>query len=120
MVKIDREKAIAIIEIRGTPKISDVRQAIEALLENPDHSDGMDEIWDFREASLTAITTKDLQTLAIYVSQYIGKLAKRTAFVVKNDLEYGIGRMWEVYAEDAPQKRQLFRDIEDAFDWLSS
>lgn len=121
MIKIDHEKSIAIIEIHGTAEMPDIQRAIKALLENPDHLDGMDEIWDFREASLESFTRKDLQDLALFISKHLDKLAKRTALVVKNDLEFGIGRMWDVYAEsDAPQERKLFRDIEEAFDWLAT
>lgn len=119
MIKIDREKSIAVITVQGTPKVSDIRHTIEALLDHPDHLDGMDEIWDFREASLT-FSANELEDLALFVNQHLDKLARHTALVVSKDLEYGIARMWSAYAEaKAPQVRHIFRDMEEALDWLT-
>ena len=121
MIKIDHEKSIAIIEISGTPKMSDIKQKIIDLMGNPEHFDGMDELWDFRNASLASLTAENIQALSSFVGENLDKLAQRTALVVRRNLEYGIGRMWEAYAEvDAPQKRKLFRDIEEAIDWLTT
>ena len=77
MITIYRERAIAIIEIHGTPTIEDIKETIDALLKHPDHLDGMDEIWDFRQAAMASFTAEDLRTLALFVKQHLDRLARR-------------------------------------------
>lgn len=120
MVKIDLAKNIAFIEVNGTPTRRDIQESIDELLKNPDHIDGMDEIWDFSKASMKSFNEKELRDLASYVKARLPKLAKRVAYVVAEDLDYGIGRMWLANAEifGANQERQLFRSREEAVAWL--
>ena len=120
MIRIDHEKAMVVVEIHEKPTTMDIQEAIKAILDNPDHVDGMDEVWDFRHASLTDFTVDNLQSLAMFVSQHLDQLARRTALVVGRDLEHGIARMWIAYAEErAPQERRIFRDVEAALEWLA-
>ena len=42
MIKIARERGIAVIEMRGVPTFTDVKKALDGLLDDPDHLDGMD------------------------------------------------------------------------------
>ena len=122
MIKIDLVKNIAFIEVGGTPTHIEIQESINELLKHPDHTDGMDEIWDFRTASMISFNEKELNILAGFVKEHLPKLAKRTALVIAKDLDYGIGRMWMSYAEisDAIQERQLFRNFEEAVEWLVS
>ena len=122
MIKIDLEKNIASIQINGTPTYLELKEYIDAILTHPDHRDGMDEIWDFSNASLLSLYEKELRILAVFVEERLPKIAKRVAYVIADDVDYGIGRMWMVYAvkSDAHQERKLFRTMEEAIDWLAS
>jgi hypothetical protein len=120
MVRIDRLKRVAVIEIQGQPTVHNIGKIVEALLFNPEHIDGMDEIWDFRNASLANFTVEDLVAIARILNEHLGRLGRRAALVVGRDLEYGIGQMWAAYAGAlAPRERRLFRCMEEAFDWLA-
>jgi len=80
----------------------------------------MDEVWDFRNASLANFTVEDLVSLAPSLSQHLDRLGRRVALVVGRDLEYGVGQMWGAYAEEnAPRERRLFRCMEEACGWLA-
>ena len=122
MVKIIHAKNIAVIEVGGAPASIDIQQNIEALLTHPDYKDGMSELWDFRQASMVSFDSEELLSLATYVKKHLQRLAKRVAYVVAEDVDFGIGRMWLTYAEiqEAKQERRLFRKIEDAEQWLMS
>ena len=121
MVRIDREKKIAVLEIQGTTTFLNIHEIIEALLSHPEHTDGMDEVWDFRDASLANFTAEDLIAIAALLTQHLDRLGRRAALVVGRDLEYGIGQMWRAFAEEnAPRDRRLFRSMEEAFAWLAS
>lgn len=121
MIVIDQERAVAVIRITGKPALDDIQNGIEKLLANPNHIDGMDEIWDFRDADMTAFKGHSLTSLSLFVGRNLDRLAKRTALVISRDVDYGIGRMWQTFAEQkAPQERHLFRNIDEAYNWLSS
>ena len=119
MIQIDPKKNLAVIEINGKPTILNICEIVETLLSNPDHTDGMDEVWDFRNASLANFTIEDLTFLAPFLARHLDRLGKRAALVVGRDVEYGIGQMWGAFAQEkAPRERRLFRSMEDAFLWL--
>lgn len=122
MIKIDLEKNIAFIEVAGTPIHIEIQEIIEELLRHPDHVEGMDELWDFRKASLVSFDKEKLQSLGSFVRENLPKLAKRVAYVIAGEKDYGIGRMWLGYAEiaGANQERELFKTVEDAEKWLTS
>ena len=122
MIKIDLEKNIAFIDVGGTPTHIEIQESIDALLEHPDHRDGMNEIWDFRTTSTTSFNENELKLLANFVRKRLPKLAKRVAYVFAKDVDYGVGRMWLAYAEmfGAEQERELFRNMEEAVEWLIS
>lgn len=122
MVKIDLERNIALIEVSGTPTSAEIQDSIDELLRHPDHVDGMDEIWDFRKATMVSFREKELQNLATFIRERLPKLAQRTALVIAEDVDYGIGRMWMAHAENlnADQDRELFKNMEEAVEWLLS
>lgn len=120
MIQIDLKRNLAVIEIHGQPTIVNICEIVETLLSNPDHTDGMDEVWDFRDASLANFSIEDLTFLAPFLARHLDRLGRRAALVVGRDVEYGIGQMWEAFAKEyAPRERRLFRTMEDAFLWLA-
>ena len=119
MIQIDRESAIAVIEINGIPTKTNIQETIEELLNHLDHVDGMDEIWDFRNALLADVTAEHIQSCIPTIARHLDRLGKRAALVAGSELGFGLGIMWEVYAEDkAPRERCIFRDMESALGWL--
>ena len=122
MITIDLDKNIALIKVDGAPTHIEIQKSIQALLRHPAHSDGMDEIWDFRQASMGSFNEKELKLLASFVKSRLPRLAKRVAYVIAKDVDYGIGRMWMTYAEfsGATQERQLFINMEEAEAWILS
>ncbi|MBN2012609.1 hypothetical protein JW960_24990 [candidate division KSB1 bacterium] len=122
MIKIDLEKNIAFIEIGGIPTHIEIQESIDELLRHPDHTDGMDEIWDFSNASMISFNENELRILSSFVKEHLPRLGKRTALLIAEDYDFGIGRMWMAYAEisGAKQERKLFRNMEEAVDWIES
>lgn len=120
-ITIDKVSKIAIVDVGEACKISDMQEATTALLAHPDHIDNMESIFDFRNANLESITSRDMKIYAKWLAPYVPRLALRIAILVARDLEFGIVRMWDVYSEnDAPQQRKVFRDMDKAREWLLS
>ena len=78
-------------------------------------------IWDFRQADTSPILTQDIQRLVDLVSRCTefwegGKIAG----VFSQDVGYGLGRMFQSFAERKPisGEFQCFRDMREAQEWL--
>lgn len=119
MVRIDLDRKIAVIAPEGEMTVGEIKAVIKELFAHPDRSKDMYELWDFRGASLSGITAEGLESVAIFIKRHTGLLAKRTAFVVGRDMEYGVLRMWESYAAAVPQERRIFRNPASALEWLT-
>ena len=78
-------------------------------------------LWDMSQSDLSTVTPDD-------ILRFIQKAAElgverndgRTAVFVKDDLQYGLGRMAETFAtfENLGYSLSLFRAREDALAWL--
>ena len=76
---------------------------------------------DFREADISVVSSDELMDIAKAVSEKLaGAPQGRSAIVVSSDPEYGIGRMFESYAQIAKIGREYrsFRDMSEARAWL--
>lgn len=79
------------------------------------------ELWDITDANLKHITTNGMR-------QFINRAAThgeprsggKTAVIVRSKLQYGLGRMAEIYAEftTLPFNFSIFQDRDKALAWL--
>lgn len=79
-------------------------------------------LWDFSEASLTAITSKDVTWIAKHTSQYAGeRIGGKTALVFSSDLGFGLGRMYDIRQdiEKSQLAHMCFRSRQEAMEWLT-
>lgn len=120
-VQIDLESAIALVDVGEASSTAEIINAIETLLAHPDYVDGMDSIFDYSRCDFSKLSAENLKSVAHFLVPHLPRLAKRINLVVGRDLEYGLARMYGVYAEDiAPRERHIFRDIDSAREWFLS
>ena len=78
-------------------------------------------IWDFSKGNLKEITADDLRKLA-HIAQEFGpnQITGKTALVMEKRANFGVGRMFEVYAESQglPYEIRTFYTEEKALEWL--
>jgi len=76
-------------------------------------------LWDFMNATWSGITTDELQELVRKAKKY-SREGGKTAFVLSTDIDFGIGRMIETYAELEKYDYEFynFRNRRDAEKWL--
>ncbi len=80
-------------------------------------------LWDMTEADLSQIEGKDLERIAEFVRRYVpDRVGGRTAIVAPMGLPYGLGRMYEAFANIARQKVEImvFGSLEEAQTWLNA
>lgn len=78
-------------------------------------------IWDFRGCASDLDFEKMLEVKKYIESSYDERWTHRfTAFVVDQDLLFGLARMYEVIAEEVPTTIRIFKDMDEAENWLNN
>lgn len=75
---------------------------------------------DFTDASWSDLSSVDLRANTAKARQY-SRNGMRSAFVFSNDADFGVGRMFEAFAniEKYDGEIQLFRSLDEARKWLT-
>jgi len=80
------------------------------------------EIYDLRNGTLGSFTSEQMDKLAIVGKASIGLRPKRckTALVVSEDVDFGMGRVYQALSEMAGVTwgTEVFRSVDEAYDWL--
>lgn len=121
MIHIDQDKNLASIKLTGSPTIQEVQDIVYALLGHPVYKEGMDEIWDTSEACIAHWTEDEMRTQAFFVKDAVPEVSGRIAFVVGDEVSYGMVRMWIAHAEmgGSQSMRNVFKDLDSAVSWLT-
>ena len=88
------------------------------LLADPDFDPSYSQLIDFTHTTKIDLTAADIQQLAV---RNIFSPESRRAFLVPNDLAFGLGRMYEILREAAGERGiRIFRNLDEALDWVLS
>ena len=116
--KIDEEKDLTIHTVSGQLTVQDVRDALDRYYSG---SVTMLILWDLTKVDLSSWATNQIVFLAKKVKEYSHlRIGGKTAVVIAKDLNFGIMRMYEAYAEseEIDFETRVFRDMEKAKEWL--
>lgn len=113
---IDGETGIPIITVRGELTESDFRQFVMAGRSIPAFWNATESLWDLRGVTEFP-SANGIHNLATFVLNYL-KPPYRVAIVVSQDVHFGLSRMFSILGEQAGVARRVFRDYEQARDWL--
>jgi hypothetical protein len=110
------ETGMAIITCSGELRISEAKEAVSALWENPNWG-GKSAVWDFRTAKFI-LTSPEIHDLADYVlSNQPATPPEKVAFVTGRDVDFGLARIFEAFRRDPRTAFQVFRDLDEALRW---
>jgi hypothetical protein len=118
-VRIDLHEQIAWVDLGEAAAPDEIRDRLVELFAHPDYSTTLDVIYDCRQADLSAISAGALRDLAGFLAARDYR-PRRSAMVVSRDVDYGVARMWAVYAKPGPTEREVFRNIAETRDWILS
>ena len=84
-----------------------------------DIEDIRDVIWDLRNATLAGFSNEEILRIRDIVrdSKTVRKPGK-SALVFPDDVDFGLGRMYEAQAQDLYIKTRVFRTMEEALHWI--
>jgi len=114
------DESLTILTVSGILTIEEVIHAFENFIK---HDVTPYLLWDFTDADLSQITQKGMEQIIAYAKSK-AHLRKngRTALVVRQDLSFGVSRMYEILSEisEHPIAHYVFRDMDKALTWLKT
>jgi hypothetical protein len=116
--KIDKERRIVMSSGSGVLTIEDIIGHQERLLNDPDFDPSYSQLSDFTHLIKVELSSEDVRLAA---RKNIFLPHSRRAMVVKNDVQYGMARMFEIHRELAGEVGiRVFRTIDEALGWVLS
>ena len=90
------------------------------MVDSPKWVTGTDQIVDHRKLLVDNLTSDDMKKIKNIVKMHVKKLGNgRCGFVVKDDFEFGMARMYELIGGGTIHiKVGIFRSINEAVEWL--
>ncbi|MBI5062584.1 MAG: hypothetical protein HZB87_03705 [Desulfatitalea sp.] len=119
---IDLAAGIITHKVTGDLLLEDVQQAFAIRTGHPEFRPEMGVLWDLSEANASRMTSNDIRRIA---GQNKARLKKtgvpyKVAFLAPRDIEYGLSRMYEMFADASLVENRVFRTLEEARRWLTS
>ena len=116
--RIDKKSGIVFTTMEGTVSISEIIDGLQELMTHPDFSPGLNGLVDMRNSTVNS-TPEEVKRIAELMTSHREEIGiSRSAVVVSKDAIFGMARMFQVFAEKSSIKTQLFRDIDEARQWL--
>ena len=108
------------IKTEGVAEVSGFNSFLSEIFEHPRWEPGADILFDHRNLILSSFRTEDVRSVSKIVTQYIAKIGNgKWAFIISGNFAYGMTRMWQIITEEkAPMEINIFKDRDEALDWL--
>lgn len=110
-----------LIQADGIATVSGCEALVESLVSSPEWKSEYLSILDFRNLDFSHFTTGDIREVAGILEKYYKRLGGGAcAFVVRNTLEYGLIRMFEMLSgAKNPMDVRVFYSMGDAVQWIT-
>jgi hypothetical protein len=116
--KIDKEHRIVLSTGSGTLTLDDFLTHQKRLLEDPDFDPSHAQLADFSQVTQLVPVQGGVEKVA---QKDVFLPSSRRAIVVKNDLQYGFARMFQIHRDFSGERGiRVFRNIDEALDWIFS
>jgi hypothetical protein len=116
-VTVDKQRALIITHGSGVLTLDDIASARAQARANPDFDSSFYELFDIRD--LTEVQLSGAEIARVAASSVLGPGVCR-AFVVANQRQHGLARMFSGFAEPHDQRVVVFRDMTVAESWLAA
>ena len=119
-LRIDEEKNIAYIKIKGKASSEDILAAFDAAVSSEKYKKGMGRLWDFTEIDLSALDSSVIPEMAQYSLSFPPGISDvKVAFVAIKPSAYGLTRMFQEYSDIyAKTQVMVFDNLDEAEKWM--
>src|SRR5579864_1804916 len=113
---IDKKRRLVLSSGNGALTKEDLLGHMERLSKDPDFNPEFCQVVDFTQITAVEVEPEDVRQLA---QRNIFSPRSRRAFVVKDDLQFGLARMFEIHRELKGETGiRVFRTFDEAMDWI--
>jgi hypothetical protein len=114
--KIDNERRLVMSTGWGVLTLADSLAHKEKLLNDPDFDRSFSQLLDVTHVTDVELSAEDIRRLAL---THVFSADSRRAILVKNDLQFGLARMFEMARDGFGEKGiRVFRNLEEALEWV--
>jgi len=114
--KIDKDRRLVMSSGSGVLTKGMILAHMDLLSNDPEFDPDFSQITDFTQLTGMDIGPEDIRQLA---QRNIFSARSHRAFVVKNNLQFGLARMFQTYRElNGETGIRVFRTIDEALDWI--
>jgi len=114
--KIDKDRRLVMSSGSGVLTKGMILAHMDLLSNDPEFDPSFSQITDFTQLTGMDIGPEDIHQLA---QRNIFSAQSRRAFIVKNNLQFGLARMFQTYRElNGETGIRVFRTIDEALDWI--
>ncbi len=114
--RIAKNRKAVFCTVRGALEEDEMLEFSRTLLDDTDIPVGSVALVDFREVDLENVSSEGVHKVAHMFRNDVRNT--RLAFVAPDELAYGLSRMYEAIRQDSAIEIQVFRDLDQAREWL--
>ena len=105
----------------GVSSVDAFTQVVRAFIEHPKFVRGMNLLHDYSDITTGHLSVDEVKSIALMVSSQRDVLGDgRWAILMDNNLNFGMGRMWQAIIEgDVDLDIRICRDMDEALDWVT-
>jgi hypothetical protein len=115
-IEVDAAQRFVTVEVDGDLSSRDFVEATDALEKHPDFSPDFRQLVIFEATGGSGFTSDMIRRHARAPSLF--SAAAKRAVVIYTELGFGSARMFELIKNDEAGEFGVFRDLEEALDWL--
>jgi len=106
---------ILVVTIHGNTTVEDIKHILDQTRDASGYSHSA-RLWDFRNSAFDFVQSEVID-IAAYATTMDAQPSK-VAMLVKEDLSYGVSRVYEVFRHTEFTQINVFRDKGEALAWL--
>lgn len=120
ILQYDAQKRILVVTVQGKVTVAELAEVGEKISASTAYPPNVDTLWDLRKADIGIFDKQMQQRLILLREQLHNRGRARLAMVVKNDLGFGLLRMYATHSEHLPQPVKVFKNYAEAQAWLQA
>ncbi len=117
-ISYELDDQLLIINTEGDFQPEDLQATFEKVFSDPDFKPGI-KILVHDLDSVFVPTSKQIEAGAKNIEEIMKKFSSKMAIVVSSDVNYGMGRMMEIFCEQRDINVKVFKELERAKIWLT-
>lgn len=123
-IVMNHEAGYFVSHYKGTITDADLLNDWKSIFKSGDWIPDTNELADLSEADTSSLTNEGIQALADYFNHLAKKnnatYMKKTAIYAPKELNFGLSRMYSVFADGSSQNIKVFSEREKAKQWLKN